>query len=381
VAGIPDAITWRRHRAIAFWLLAVAAMVFAMVIIGGVTRLTHSGLSMVDWQPVTGWLPPLTEAEWGMVFQQYQQYPEFREVNAGMTVAKFKGIFWLEYIHRLWGRLIGVAFAVPFIVFLLKGWVDRRLAPKLVVMFVLGGLQGVLGWYMVKSGLVDRPDVSQYRLTAHLGAALLIYAYMLWVAFGLLAPEPGSAPRRLSRFAAVLAALIFVTALSGGFVAGLDAGFAYNTFPLMDGELIPEHLFAVSPLYLNFFEDVTTVQFTHRLLAMATAALVVVFWFAAAKAPLAARPRIAAHVLLVAAATQVTLGISTLVLIVPVPLAAAHQAGAVVLLTSALWAAFEFRQPRRKTPAVEGARSGGGVGAGKPGRSAEIDDSILARKL
>jgi cytochrome c oxidase assembly protein subunit 15 len=381
VTGVSDLRTQRRRRAIAFWLLAVAAMVFAMVVIGGVTRLTHSGLSMVEWQPVTGWLPPSTEAEWLAVFRQYQRFPEFREVNAGMTVAEFKGIFWLEFIHRLWGRLIGVAFAVPFMVFLLKGWVDRRLAPKLVVIFVLGGLQGVLGWYMVKSGLVDRPDVSQYRLTAHLGAALLIYAYMLWVAFGLLAPEPGPTPRNLSRFAAALAAMVFVTALSGGFVAGLDAGFAYNTFPLMDGELIPEHLFAVTPLYLNFFEDVTTVQFTHRLLAITTAALVLVFWFAAAKAPLAARPRLAAHALLVAAATQVTLGISTLVLIVPVPLAAAHQAGAVVLLTTALWAAFEMRQPRRKTPAVEEVRSGGGVGVGKSDRSAKIDGSILARKL
>jgi cytochrome c oxidase assembly protein subunit 15 len=246
-------------------------------------------------------------------------------------------------------------------------------------MFVLGGLQGVLGWFMVKSGLVDRPDVSQYRLTAHLGAALLIYGYMLWVAFGLLAPDSRPTPRHLSRFAAALVALVFLTALSGGLVAGLDAGFAYNTFPLMDGELIPEHLFPLKPLYLNFFEDVTTVQFTHRLLATSTATLVVVFWFAAAKAPLEGRARLATHALLVAAATQVTLGITTLLLIVPVPLAAAHQAGAVVLLSAALWAAFEVRQPRRTTPAVEGARFGGG--AARPDHPAKIDDSVLARKL
>ena len=379
MTGISDLTTQRRHRAIAFWLLVVAAMVFTMVVIGGVTRLTHSGLSMVDWKPVTGWLPPLTESEWRAAFQQYQQFPEYREVNAGMTLGEFKGIFWLEFIHRVWGRLIGVAFAVPLLVFLLKGWVDRRLAPKLVVMFVLGGLQGVLGWYMVKSGLVDRPDVSQYRLTAHLGAALLIYGYMLWVAFGLLAPDSRPTPRHLSRFAAALVALVFLTALSGGLVAGLDAGFAYNTFPLMDGELIPEHLFPLKPLYLNFFEDVTTVQFTHRLLATSTATLVVVFWFAAAKAPLEGRARLATHALLVAAATQVTLGITTLLLIVPVPLAAAHQAGAVVLLSAALWAAFEVRQPRRTTPAVEGARFGGG--AARPDHPAKIDDSVLARKL
>jgi cytochrome c oxidase assembly protein subunit 15 len=232
---------------------------------------------------------------------------------------------------------------------------------------------------MVKSGLVDRPDVSQYRLTAHLGAALLIYGYMLWIAFGLLAPDSRPMPRHLSRFAAALVALVFLTALSGGFVAGLDAGFAYNTFPLMDGELIPEHLFRLTPLYLNFFEDVTTVQFTHRLLATGTAALVVVFWFAAARAPLAARARLATHVLLVAAAMQVTLGIATLLLIVPVPLAAAHQAGAVVLLSVALWAAFELRQPRRESATAEGARFG--VGAAKPDHPAKIDESALAKKL
>lgn len=381
MSGTTDLMSQRRQRAIAFWLLAVAAMVFAMVVIGGLTRLTHSGLSMVDWKPVTGWFPPMTEAEWLAVFQQYQKFPEYREVNAGMTLAEFKGIFWLEFIHRLWGRLIGVAFAIPFVVFLLKGWIDRRLTPKLLLMFVLGGLQGVLGWYMVKSGLVDRPDVSQYRLTAHLGAALLIYAYMLWVAFGLLAPVAPPAPPRISRFAAVLAAMVFVVALSGGFVAGLDAGFAYNTFPLMDGELIPEHLFAVTPLYLSFFEDVTTVQFTHRLLAIVTAALVGVFWFAASRAPLAPRARLASHVLLVAVGVQVTLGIATLLLIVPVPLASAHQAGAVVLLTAALWAAFEVRQPRRKSLAVEEERADGGIGVVKAAHPSTVDQSILARKF
>ncbi len=350
----------RRSRMIAWWLLVVAAMVFVMVVIGGVTRLTHSGLSMVDWRPVTGWLPPLTEARWEAVFGGYQTSPEFKEVNAGMTLEDFKGIFWLEYIHRLWGRLIGVAFFVPFVTFLILKWVDRRLAPKLFVMFVLGGLQGVLGWYMVKSGLVDRPDVSQYRLTAHLAAALLIYGYIVWVAFGLLFPKPEGgpkpgecpkpgegAPARGWRFAVTLCAMVFVTVLSGGFVAGLDAGFAYNTFPLMDGELFPEHLFALSPFFINFFEDVTTVQFTHRVLALSTLGLVTVFWFVLRRGEVSGPARSASTILLAVAALQVTLGVSTLVLIVPVPLAAAHQAVAVVLLTAALWSAFQSRPSAR----------------------------------
>jgi len=339
----------RRHRVMAIWLLLVAAMVFAMVVLGGVTRLTHSGLSMVDWRPVTGWLPPLSETEWERTFEAYRQFPEYQKENLGMTFREFQGIFWLEYLHRLWGRLIGVAFAVPLVVFAVRGWIDRRLAPKLVLMFILGGLQGVLGWYMVKSGLVDRPDVSQYRLTAHLGAALVIYGYIIWTAMELLAPEPLGAPRRRPwRFAAILVVLIFVTAMSGGFVAGLDAGLAYNTFPLMDGELIPDHLLALRPLYLNLFEDVTTVQFNHRVLAIATLAAVVLFWFAARRAPLPGRALRSVDVLVVAAVVQVALGIATLVMIVPVPLAATHQGGAVVLLTAALWAAFELRPDRRR---------------------------------
>jgi len=340
-----------RSRVIACWLLAVAGMVFVMVVIGGVTRLTESGLSIVDWRPVTGWLPPLNEARWEEVFSAYRTSPEFREVNASMTLADFKGIFWLEYIHRLWGRLIGIAFFVPFLMFLLLKWVDRRLSLKLLVMFVLGGLQGVLGWYMVKSGLVDRPDVSQYRLTAHLGAALLIYGYILWVAWGLLFPKPrDSAVAPDWRFSAFLCAMIVLTMLSGGFVAGLNAGFAYNTFPLMDGELIPEHLFALTPLLVNFFEDVTTVQFTHRVLALTTFTLVVTLWFLIRRSGASGPIRRASSILLGLAVLQVTLGISTLVLYVPLALAAAHQAVAVLLLTAGLWMTFQLRlSPRGRS--------------------------------
>jgi cytochrome c oxidase assembly protein subunit 15 len=349
----------RARRQIALWLVIVAAMVFLMVVVGGATRLTQSGLSMVEWRPVTGWLPPLDEKAWQEAFDAYRQYPEYRHVNAGMTLAGFKEIFWLEYVHRLLGRLIGVAFAIPFLVFVARRWVDRRLAAKLALLLMLGGLQGALGWYMVQSGLIDRPDVSQYRLVAHLGVAFLIYAGLLWIAFDVLQPSTGGQasgwPARLSL---PLCALVLLTALSGGFVAGTDAGFAYNTFPTMDGELVPARLFALKPWYLSFFEDITTIQFTHRLLATLTLMAVVGFAVRARARPAAARLRSVATVLAVCTLAQYALGISTLVLIVPVPLGVAHQAGAMVVWTVALWLAFEAR---RTPDVVEG---GAGRSAG-----------------
>ncbi|MHA1598340.1 MAG: COX15/CtaA family protein [Alphaproteobacteria bacterium] len=324
----------RRNRLMALWLFVVIAMVLVMVVLGGVTRLTHSGLSMVEWRPVTGWLPPFSESEWMAVFGQYQGSPEFMKVNRGMDLEGFKSIFWLEFLHRLWGRIIGVAFLMPFLYFLSRGWVGRELGLRLALMFVLGGLQGLMGWYMVKSGLVDRPDVSQYRLTAHFGLALVIIGYMQWVALGLLSACRGEpAPGGLKTFSVLLAVWAFVTALSGGFVAGIDAGFAFNTFPLMDGALIPPGLYQTA---LSPFEDITTVQFNHRLLAEALIGLTAVFWLKTRREGLL-NPSVNALALAVTA--QAALGISTLLLVVPVPLAAAHQAGAVLVLMSALWTA------------------------------------------
>jgi cytochrome c oxidase assembly protein subunit 15 len=335
-------------KPLAVWLFAVAAMVFAMIILGGVTRLTQSGLSMVNWHPVTGWLPPLEQAEWDKVFADYRQSPEYKKINAGMSLGDFKSIFWVEYLHRLLGRLIGAVFFVPMVVFMIKGWIGRRLAPRIVGLFILGGLQGVLGWYMVKSGLVDRPDVSQYRLAAHLGLALVILAAMLWVALDLISPEPqGGAPlTNLRRGVWGLLALIGVTALSGAFVAGLDAGHSYNTFPLMDGRLVPEGAFDLNPVYLNFFENIALVQFDHRILAISVLVLVGGFWWRAGGAQLTVHQRRATLALAWVAVVQVGLGISTLVLAVPIPLAALHQAGAVTLLGVAVWLAHEFRPPR-----------------------------------
>lgn len=340
-------------RKIAVWLLVCCAMVFTMVVLGGVTRLTHSGLSMVEWKPATGFLPPMSETAWQDAFDKYRQYPEYRKINMGMTLDEFKGIFWFEFIHRVWGRLIGVVFFVPMVVFFLTGAVKRSAMPglgaKLAVAFVLGGLQGVLGWLMVQSGMVDRPDVSQYRLTAHLLAAFIIYGYMFWLALGLLWPrQPMAAPRTapLRRSVGAIAVLVFVTVASGGFVAGLDAGFIYNTFPMMGDGLVPEEFLQLTPAWLSLFEDVATVQFDHRVLAILTLVLVFAVWSWSRRRPLLPRTRVSFHGLALAVLAQVSLGIATLLLVVPVSLGAIHQAGALVLFTTVLWVTHELRCER-----------------------------------
>ncbi|MHB8621830.1 MAG: COX15/CtaA family protein [Sulfuricaulis sp.] len=331
-------------KPVAVWLLICAAFIFAMVVLGGVTRLTHSGLSIVQWDPIVGAVPPFRQSQWEQVFDLYKQTPEYRQVNAGISLAQFKRIFFVEWAHRLLGRLIGVVFLVPFLYFLARRRITRALVPKLVTMFVLGGLQGALGWYMVKSGLVNIPRVSAYRLTAHLGLAIIIYAYIFWTALGLLhSSESLSIPAGLRRFATAVAVLIFLMILSGGFVAGTRAGFAFNTFPLMDGHLIPEGLLAMQPAWVNPFENIVTVQFDHRCIACLLCLTIPVFWWSARRAALPSRARLAIHLLLAWLAVQVTLGITTLLYVVPVPLAAAHQAGAVVLFSVALFVRHTLR--------------------------------------
>lgn len=316
-----------------------------MVILGGVTRLTGSGLSMVQWQPIMGVLPPLNAEQWEESFRLYQQYPEYNLKNTGMDLPAFKSIFYFEYAHRLLGRLIGVLFFIPLVFFVFAKKISRPLMPKLLIMFLLGGMQGLLGWYMVKSGLVNNPHVSQYRLTAHLGLAVLIYGYMLWVALDLLQPRERSLSSEKGRiFSVVILALVFITMLSGGFVAGLKAGLVYNTFPLMDGEWVPQGLFSLDPNWRNFFENITTVQFDHRLLAMALSVIIVAFGISTWRAgrPLASRAGL--YLLLAALLLQVSLGISTLLLRVPVALAASHQGGALLLLSMSILVAHQFRR-------------------------------------
>lgn len=324
------------RRPVAMWLLVCCFLVFAMVVLGGVTRLTGSGLSMVDWRPVTGVLPPLSEAQWAEEFSQYQASPEFKKVNSHMDVDDFKGIFWLEYLHRLLGRIIGLAFFVPFMYFWIRGHIQRAEIPKYLLMFVLGGMQGVLGWYMVKSGLVDNPNVSQYRLTAHLVAAFTIYAFMLWVALSLL--RTGETVSRHPWYGRALGlwSLITITVVSGGFVAGLKAGKIFNTFPKMGDSWIPDGLTAMQPFWINAFENMVTVQFNHRVLALTTFALTVLYWFFSRRENLPRATMIRTHWLLIAAIAQVLLGITTLLMRVPIALGAAHQAVGMLLFTAAL---------------------------------------------
>jgi cytochrome c oxidase assembly protein subunit 15 len=337
----------RNDRAIGLWLLACCAMVFVMVVLGGVTRLTQSGLSIMEWAPLKGALPPLSEAEWQRLFALYQQIPEYQQVNRDMTLADFQGIFWWEWVHRLWGRLIGVVFLLPFLWFLIRGRIRRGLAPRLALLFALGAAQGALGWFMVASGFADRVDVSQYRLVAHLALALAIYVAMLWTALDLLrASERWPVSPRLARHLMTALALLCLTIAMGGFTAGLHGGLVYNSFPLMGGEIAPSDLWGMAPGWINLFENPAAAQFVHRWLAIATMLTVLGLGWrdrAAGSLPV----RLAAAMALL----QVGLGIAALLLFVPVPLAALHQAGAVTLLTFVVWSLHDAHPAADASPA------------------------------
>jgi len=323
---------------IAAWLWFVAAMIFVMVIIGGLTRLTESGLSMVDWRPVTGWLPPLGSAEWQATFAAYRTSPEYQEINAGMSLSEFKGIFWLEYIHRLWGRLIGLVFIVPFAFFLVRGWVSWRLAGRLTLMLILGGSQGVLGWYMVQSGLSNEPWVSPYRLVAHLGLALAVFVLVIWTALDL--AEGARRPKIGMPMASLI--WIFLTVLSGGAVAGMNAGLTYNTFPMMDGAIIPSQIWDSPTFFANLFEDVRTVQFNHRAMATCAVILVLLTWIWRMRS----RGRVPywGHCAAGLVCLQYALGIATLLSVVAIPIASSHQAFGTLLLAALVgWAHYDGR--------------------------------------
>ncbi|MDH3670708.1 MAG: COX15/CtaA family protein [Gammaproteobacteria bacterium] len=331
---------------IASWLLVCALLILAMIVLGGVTRLSGSGLSMVEWGPITGTVPPLNESQWEAAFRNYQQYPEYQKINQSMTLAAFKSIFWVEYAHRLLGRAIGLVFFIPFVYFLVCRRISWALAPKLVTMFVLGALQGLLGWFMVKSGLIDEPRVSAYRLTAHLALAAIIYGYVFWVALGLFFPKAENDYQHVKSarwFSFVVTGVIGLMIASGGFVAGTRAGFAFNTFPLMNGMLIPDGILAMKPVWLNFFENIATVQFGHRLIAYFLCILIPAFCYYVHRAGVVTRTRVAAYMLLITLVIQVSLGIASLLSIVPIVLAATHQAVAFALLTVSLFINHELR--------------------------------------
>lgn len=323
-------------KLIARWLLTCAVVIFGMILLGGVTRLTDSGLSMVEWRPLMGIIPPLSQQDWQALFIKYQQFPEYQKLNLGMTLGEFKVIFMYEYLHRVLGRIIGLLFFIPFVYFYFTRRISPQLLPKLLLMLFLGGCQGLMGWYMVKSGLVDIPHVSQYRLTAHLGLAIVIYGFIVWTALSLI-NKTANQPAGLGRLACILSGLIFLMILTGGLVAGTRAGYAYSTWPLMGDSFIPAGLYSMSPVWLSAFEDITTIQFNHRIFAYIIAALVVGFSLVALRKNISTSARNGIYIMLFLLLVQITLGISTLIFHVPVAIAAAHQIGAVALLTATLF--------------------------------------------
>lgn len=325
-----------RNR-IRIWLCIVMLAILALVVVGGSTRLTHAGLSITQWKPIHGVIPPLSLQEWQQEFDLYKQIPEYQKLNEGMTLSEFKGIFWWEWTHRLLARSVGVIFALPLIFFWITGRVEKRLRWPLVGILALGGLQGFIGWWMVSSGLVERTDVSQYRLATHLTLACIIFAAITWVMRGL-APASGDprAPRSLVAFGGLIALLVLCQIYLGGLVAGLDAGFSYNTWPLMDGAIVPGGMFPLEPLWRNFFENPKLVQFVHRMGAYLVWSLAFVQMIATLKvAPVGAHARRAVFFFLLVT-VQAALGITTLVLRVPFDWALMHQAGAVIVLAFAV---------------------------------------------
>ncbi|XP_077992428.1 heme A synthase COX15-like [Glandiceps talaboti] len=352
VAGIPNI----GRKVVGSWLILCSGMVVGAVVLGGITRLTESGLSMTDWHLIKGMKPPRNAEEWKKEFERYQQYPEYKYLHHEMTLEEFKWIFYMEYTHRMWGRAIGLVFALPAVYFWRKGWFSKAMKPRVLIYgsFIL--FQGLLGWYMVKSGLEepvkehDIPRVSQYRLASHLGSALALYTLMLWTGLGHLLPQPKN-PVAASRYLPLLRksahftlAMVFLTALSGAFVAGLDAGLVYNTYPKMADRWIPDDILAIAPTWRNFFENATTVQFDHRLLGTSTACIVAALWYFSRRVPLHSRARLASNLMVGMVSLQVTLGICTLLYYVPTKLAACHQSGSVALLTFTVWFLNELKK-------------------------------------
>src|SRR4051794_26098749 len=328
-------LTEHRQRVIRLWLYAVAALIFAMVLIGGATRLTESGLSIVEWKPVTGTLPPLSEPAWQAEFDKYKTIPQFQHLNSRMSLAEFKTIFWWEWTHRLMGRLIGAAFLLPFLWFLIKGWIGPGLRWRLWTIFGLGALQGAVGWWMVASGLADRVEVSQYRLAAHLSLACVIFATCVWTASRLVPRVDVEALRRTRAFSLILLALVLAQIYLGALVAGLRAGLIYNTWPLIDGTLVPDaaKLWFEHPWWHNLFENTLTVQFMHRTGAYALWILSLLWVVHAMRHVNDRAVRLFAYKTAGAVTIQAALGIMTLVHQVPIGLALAHQAMAIVVLT------------------------------------------------
>ena len=333
------------RRVVGWWLVLVALMIGAMVVIGGLTRLTGSGLSITEWDPILGAIPPLSTPDWMAAFHKYQHIPQYIHEHQGMTLDQFKGIYWWEWTHRLLGRTIGVVFLVPFLFFVWRGWITRAQVPRMIVLFALGGLQGFVGWWMVESGLETRVSVSQYRLAIHLGVALILFAAILWTAFEYLrGARSGKGRKNGVRLPYIFPALVYVQMLLGALVAGLHAGLIYNTWPSMDGRFAPENPFFSQPPWINFFENAGLAQFDHRIGAYIVAIAAIVVFVSAMRARLTGPALTSAYVILTVTFAQIALGIVTLLSQAPILLSALHQTTALLLLSAALWHAFEAKR-------------------------------------
>lgn len=336
---LPATTSPENKRRLAVWLAAVAVMVIVMVIIGGATRLTESGLSITEWKVVTGTLPPLSEQAWQAEFEKYRQIPEYKLINKGMSLEEFKGIYWWEWVHRLWGRLIGLAFFIPMVTFFAQKRIGRDVLPVVLGLFVLGGLQGALGWYMVQSGLTERTDVSQYRLAAHLSLAFIVLGALCWMALRWAVPVAPTTCSPALRWSAIgFLGLIFMQIILGAFVAGLNAGMIYNTWPLMDGAFVPGNYLSLEIGWRNLFENMAAVQFNHRIAAYAVLAAAAALAVYALRLPRDSRLRTPLLLCFAAVVGQVLVGIWTLLAVVPISLGLLHQAGAMLVYVLAVYA-------------------------------------------
>ena len=332
---------------VGMWLSLCTGMVAFMILLGGATRLTDSGLSIVDWRPLTGIFPPLNEADWVNLYEKYRNTAEFQRQNFWMGPDDFKSIFWLEYLHRVMGRIIGVAFVFPFLWFLISGKLAGGLLSKCSLILALGCVQGYMGWYMVQSGLTERTDVSQYRLAAHLGLAIIIFIGLLWLSLTTLRPGK-KRKHQLSKITQAFIVIVFATTIAGAFVAGIDAGLAYNTFPLMDDQYLPAGWLQMEPVWRNFFENTATVQFIHRHLGMLAVIFAIFLWVRAWQKNLTGRAKCAANLVAIMAFIQMGLGITTLLTEVPLLFGLMHQAGALCVISLSVWMLYELTTESRK---------------------------------
>jgi cytochrome c oxidase assembly protein subunit 15 len=332
------------NKAVIYWLLVGCILIFIMVIVGGITRLTHSGLSISNYKLISGTIPPMNEVEWNDAFDLYKQYPEYQKLNNHINLEEFKDIYFWEWIHRVIGRFIGLVFIIPFIYFLIRKQLSKSTIKKAVILLLMGGFQGFLGWYMVKSGLVDRPDVSHYRLAAHLTTAFLTFAYTFWVALDLMFPDKKEVKKKFRNFIRIALVVLIIQIIYGAFVAGLDAGWIHNHWPFMnEGKLIHETVYIEqNPTYLNFLEGKSGVQFVHRTLAYVVVIFILAIWYKAKRMTLTIPQTKGINSLLIMVGVQFLLGVLTLIYAVPVWLGVLHQVGAFILLSAMIFTLHRF---------------------------------------